>query len=230
VVTDVTKTLREEELLAWQRLVRVLSHEINNSLAPIKSIAGSLQGLAPQVRDDEARVDMTRGLGVIASRADALQRFMSGYARLARLPAPNRRPTDVAALVRRVAGIEARLAVVVEEGPACTIAADADQLEQALINLIRNAADASLAAGGGVTIRWAVSDPWLEWTILDEGPGISGTANLFVPFFTTKPEGTGVGLVLARQVAEGHGGTLALENREDRVGAVARLRVPIRAG
>ena len=220
VVTDVTRSLREEELMAWQRLVRVLSHEINNSLAPIKSIAGSLRDSAGP------DADVQRGLDIIASRADGLSRFMSSYARLARLPAPTRRPFDLGAVVRRAAGLESRQAVVVEEGPAVTVNADADQLEQALINLVRNAVDAVHDGGGAVTVRWDVEDRMVELQVLDEGPGISGTTNLFVPFFTTKPDGSGIGLVLSRQVAEGHGGSLVVENRPDGRGAVARLRIP----
>jgi PAS domain S-box-containing protein len=226
VVTDVTKSLREEELLAWQRLVRVLSHEINNSLTPIKSIAGTLRGVSDRAVSGEAHDAMTRGLDVIASRAEALQRFMSSYARLARLPAPARRPFDIGTIVRRAAGLERRVSVEVESGRELTVRGDPDQVEQALINLVTNAADAAADGGGGVSVRWFADGPWAEVQVLDEGPGIDGTANLFIPFFTTKPEGSGIGLVLSRQIAEGHGGSLALENRSDRPGAVARLRLP----
>ncbi len=228
VLLDLSRPLREEELQAWQRLVRVLGHELNNSLAPIKSIAGSLEDLVH--RDplpDDWREDMGRGLAVIGSRAAALSRFMEAYARLARLPAPKFDAIDLPSLIRRVAGLEHRLAVVLADGPAMHIQADADQLEQLLINLVRNAADASLATGGSVTVGWSVSGKILEIFVEDEGEGISGTGNLFVPFFTTKPGGTGIGLVLSRQIAEGHGGTLALENRIGKRGAVARLRLPV---
>lgn len=227
VVTDVTKSLREEELLAWQRLVRVLSHEINNSLAPIKSIAGTLQGVTERTVTGEARDDMARGLEVIASRAEALQRFMSSYARLARLPAPVRRPFDLGALARRAAGLEARVEVRVIDGPVVEVRGDPDQVEQALINLVRNAADATMETRGSVQVQWSSEGPWAEVLVLDDGPGVDGTANLFIPFFTTKPEGSGIGLVLSRQIAEGHGGSLSLENRTDQRGAVARLRLPL---
>lgn len=227
VITDVTKSLREEELMAWQRLVRVLSHEINNSLAPIKSLAGSLQDIAGRGSETaSSREDMQRGLDIIASRADSLSRFMSSYARLARLPAPTRRPFDLGTLVRRVAGLESKGPVQVEPGPPLEVMGDADQLEQVLINLVRNAVEATGPAGGRVTVRWEADDRTVEVQVLDEGPGISGTANLFIPFFTTKPDGSGIGLVLSRQVAEGHGGSLTLENRADRGGAIARLRLP----
>ncbi|MCC6319779.1 MAG: PAS domain S-box protein [Gemmatimonadaceae bacterium] len=227
VVTDVTRTLREEELLAWQRLVRVLSHEINNSLAPIKSIAGSLRAMSDQAPGAPgAREDLHRGLDIIEGRADSLARFMSSYARLARLPSPVRRRFDLGAMVRRAAGLESRLAVGVEGGPAIEIVGDPDQLEQALINLVRNAVDAVGPDGGRVCVGWRIDDRSVEIQVEDDGHGISGTSNLFVPFFTTKPEGSGIGLVLCRQIAEGHGGSVTIENRSHGRGAVARLRLP----
>ena len=228
VLADLSKTLREEELKAWQRLVRVLSHEINNSLAPIKSLAGSLQAvLDRQPRPPDADEDLQRGLNVIAGRADALVRFMSSYARLARLPTPQRNPVDVDAWVRRVAALETRLPIHVDAGPPLAIDADGDQLDQLLINLVRNAVDASLQTHGGVTLSWSRNNGMVEVRVEDDGPGIASGANLFVPFFTTKPEGSGIGLVLSRQIAEAHGGTIALENRRDAPGCVAAVRLPI---
>ncbi|HEV2147306.1 MAG TPA: ATP-binding protein [Longimicrobiaceae bacterium] len=228
VLADVSRIAREEERQAWQRLIRVLSHEINNSLAPIRSIAGTLQGLlgAP-ARPDDLDDDLRSGLAVIAGRSEALSRFMSSYARLARLPPPERAPVDVGAWVRRVAALETRLPVRVVPGPELTIPADGDQLDQLLINLVRNAADAALETGGGVEVGWREEGGRLEVCVEDEGPGLSETANLFVPFFTTKPQGTGIGLVLSRQIAEGHGGTLALENRDGARGTKARLTLPV---
>ncbi|MFN8573456.1 MAG: ATP-binding protein [Gemmatimonadaceae bacterium] len=228
VITDVTRALREEELQAWQRLVRVLSHEINNSLAPIKSLAGSLSGIVERngtPRDGSDADDLRRGLTVIGGRADALSRFMSAYARVARLPAPRRRPVDVGAWVRRVAALETRLAVSVVPGSDVTINADPDQLEQALINLVRNAVDASVETHGAVRVGWSVGPEFVDVAVTDDGPGLGGAANLFVPFYTTKPEGTGIGLVLSRQIAEAHGGQVQLESRREHSGAVATLRV-----
>ncbi len=227
MLSDLSKALREEERQAWQRLIRVLSHEINNSLAPIKSIAGSLQSLLTRDGDTEARdEDLTTGLAVIANRSESLSRFMAAYARLARLPRPTLRPVSVPAWVRRVAGLETRVSVAVAPGTDVTISADGDQLDQLLINLVGNGADASLETGGGVRVGWNVAGSHLEVRVEDDGPGIRETANLFVPFFTTKPEGSGIGLVLSRQIAEAHGGTLELENRDGASGCVARLRLP----
>ena len=227
VLTDVSRALRLEERAAWQRLVRVLGHEINNSLTPIKSLAGSLGELAarPTPPPDLAD-DLRNGLAIIAGRADALQRFMGAYAALARLPDPQRAPLAVDAWVRRVAALEIRRPVIVRGGPPVSIVADGDQLDQLLINLVRNAADAALETDGQVEIGWAVRDGTVEVAVDDDGPGVSGSANLFTPFFTTKRGGTGIGLVLSRQIAEAHGGTLTLESRAP-AGARARLVLPV---
>ncbi len=227
VISDLTQALSEQELHAWQRLVRVLGHELNNSLTPIKSIAGSLEAIvAREPLPDDWRDDMRRGLNVIMSRSDSLSRFIGAYARLAKLPRPQLQPLSVTDCVGRAVSFETRLPVQVEYGPNLTIQGDPDQLEQVLINLLRNAADASLTTKGRVTVGWQ-RDTMLEIWIKDEGPGLSSTANLFVPFFTTKPGGSGIGLVLSRQIAEGHGGALSLENRVDGPGCVARLRLPV---
>ncbi len=228
VIADLSRVLREEERQAWQRLIRVLGHELNNSLAPIKSMAGSLETLvsreplAPDWKDD-----MRRGLTVIGTRAESLNRFMAAYAQLARLPQPTARAVDVRAWIRRVTGLETRLAVDLQGGPELTIQADGDQLEQLLINLLRNAVDAAIETGGGVHVGWRSRNRHLEVWVQDEGPGLAGTANLFVPFFTTKPGGSGIGLVLCRQIAEAHGGSLTLENRRGASGCEARLRLPL---
>jgi two-component system, NtrC family, nitrogen regulation sensor histidine kinase NtrY len=228
VISDLTRELREEELDAWRRIVRVLGHELNNSLTPIKSIAGSLESLlGREPRPADWREDMQRGLSIIGSRSESLSRFMQAYARLARLPTPRLRPVDVGELVRRVALLETRLHVRVEGEAGLRVRADSDQLEQLLINLIRNAADASLQTGGTVSVVWSHAGSTLDLRIEDEGPGLPNTSNLFVPFFTTKPGGTGIGLVLSRQIAEGHGGSLTLSNRPDTRGCVARLLLPL---
>ena len=228
VLADVSRPLRDEERQAWQRLIRVIGHEINNSLAPIKSIAGSLESML--ARDDmpeDWNDDMRRGLAVIAARSDSLSRFTTAYARLAKLPAPRLDSVHVPELVRRVAGVETRLPVRIDEGPDLTIRADPDQLEQLLINLVHNAVDAALQTGGGVTVTWRREGRSFELWIDDEGAGLPNASNLFVPFFTTKPGGSGIGLVLSRQIAEAHGGALTLDNRADRRGCRAHLRLPI---
>jgi two-component system, NtrC family, nitrogen regulation sensor histidine kinase NtrY len=226
VLSNLSRALREEELKAWQRIVRVIGHELNNSLAPIKSISGSLTSLLQKdSRPPDWEDDMVRGLAVIASRSESLSRFMAAYARLAKMPQPKFQPIQIGELVRRVVGLETRMRVALNPGSEFTIQADADQIEQLLINLIRNAVDAALETTGGVRLQWQRSGGYLDIVIQDDGPGLSNTTNLFVPFFTTKPGGSGIGLVLSRQIAEAHGGTLTLENREDATGCEARLRL-----
>ena len=228
VLSDITRALREEELQAWQRIVRVIGHEINNSLTPIKSISGSLQSqLSRDHRSPDWEEDLARGLTIIGSRSESLSRFMTAYARLARLPQPSLQAIDVETLVRRVARLETRMPVAIRTGPPVTVSADPDQIEQALINLVRNAADASLETDGGAAVTWVRQPGHIEIQIEDEGPGLANTANLFVPFFTTKPGGSGIGLVLGRQIAEAHGGSLRLENRADARGCVAYMRLPL---
>ncbi|HLV94699.1 MAG TPA: ATP-binding protein [Candidatus Acidoferrales bacterium] len=229
LISDLSRALRDEERQAWQRLIRVLGHELNNSLAPIKSVAENLGGmLGRKERAPDWQEDMRAGLNVIAARTDGLARFMNAYARLAKLPPPAFRIVEVGACVRRVVGLERRLEVQLEMGPEVQIEADPDQLEQVLINLLHNAVDASLETGGGVRVGWAHTNGYIEVWVDDEGPGIPNSANLFVPFFTTKPSGSGIGLVLSRQIAEAHGGSLVLENRASHRGAEARLRLPTR--
>jgi len=228
VLTDLSQTLRDEERQAWQRLVRVLSHELNNSLAPIKSIATSLESSmvrSPRASDWEA--DMRRGLGIISGRAESLARFMQAYASLARLPIPKLRLLEVGAWIKRVAGLETRIQVKISLGPELAIQADPDQIDQLLINLVRNAVDAALETNGEVQIGWSRVASYVEVYVQDGGPGLTDTANLFVPFFTTKPKGSGIGLVLSRQIAEAHGGTLILQNRSRHKGCEARLRLPL---
>ena len=221
VVADISRALREEEAEAWRRIVRVLGHELNNSLAPIKSIATSVERLVSSDQlEDDWRDDVVRGMHVIGSRTEALTRFTRAYAQLARLPEPRKRDVRIREVISRVVALETRVRVAAA-GPDVVVRADEDQLEQALINLVKNAADVSKT----VAVHWRVVSDATVIAVEDEGPGISGTTNLFVPFFTTKPSGTGVGLVLSRQIAEAHGGTLTLENRRDGRGAVATMTI-----
>jgi len=229
VLTDVSRALSDEERQAWKRLIRVLSHELNNSLAPIKSIADSL--LALITRDPappDQREDLRKGLGVIASRSESLSRLMAAYARLARLPAPRLERVAIQDWVRRVVALETRREVTVRPGPNATIEADGGQLDQLLINLVRNAVDATLEANGAVEVGWETRNGQLDVWVRDEGAGLADTANLFVPFYTTKPDGSGIGLALSRQIAEAHGGALTLSNRAGHRGCEARVSLALK--
>ena len=228
VISDLTRPLREEELQAWQRLVRVLGHELNNSLTPIKSIAQSLELLVrTSPRPEDWEEDMGRGLNVISTRSESLSRFMSSYARLAKLPPPRFAPVKLNELMRRVVTLETRMPIHFEEYSPLTVQGDADQLEQILINLLRNAVDASLETNGRVFVCREQNTTSVEILVRDEGRGLANTANLFVPFFTTKRGGSGIGLVLSRQIAEAHGGSVSLANAEEGGGCEAKLVLPI---
>ncbi len=244
VLSDVSRALREEERLAWQRLIRVMGHELNNSLAPIKSIAGSLRArLSESTLAAEERADFERGLGIIEARAASLNRFLQAYRQLAQMPPPVLKRSILSPLVTRVAGFETRIEVKVIPGPEVTVMADPDQLEQMLINLVRNAAEAVLegpptkSAGNdvsvptngfqpAVSIGWKVLDKAVALVIDDNGPGLLNPSNAFVPFYTTKPSGSGIGLILSRQIAEAHGGSLELTNRPDERGCRAKVLLP----
>ena len=226
VISDLSRALREEERQAWRRLVRVIGHELNGSLAPIKSMAGTLRKLID--RDPppaDWRDDARSGLTIIHDRSEALGRFMGAYARLARLPPPTPRLANFPATLRRAASLFGTR-VVLEAGPDVSLAMDADQIEQVLINLIKNA-DEAAGETGEVRVRWRSEGGQLVVEIEDDGPGLARTENLWVPFFTTKPGGTGIGLVLSREIVENHGGSIALDNRANARGCVARIALPL---
>jgi len=226
VAGDVSRLLRDEERQAWKDIIRVLSHEINNSLAPIASIAQGL-GSTLALPGPPPIEDIRDGLGVISRRSQSLQRFMDNYGRLARLPPPEYAPLEVEPWLRRIALLEERVPVKLE-GPAnAVVDADEGLLEQALINLLRNAGDASMPAATAVHVVWSIDERrQIKIEIIDSGPGIAEDAVLFVPFFTTKPTGTGIGLVLSREIIESHEGRLSVANRKDARGCVATIVLP----
>ena len=242
VLSDVSIALREQERDAWQRLIRVMGHEINNSLTPIKSIAGSLRSLlATHARSSETAEEdihsLERGLRIIENRAESLNRFIQAYRQLAQLPPPTLRPVSLHSLVERAIALETRVAVQLRPGPDIILELDPDQIEQLIINLVRNAAEAGLArfphgahpgerGASKVTVGWRLSPQAVVICVEDNGIGLTNPSNLFVPFYTTKPGGSGIGLALARQICEAHGGMLQLANRLDGPGCSAEIRLP----
>ncbi|MGE5294039.1 MAG: sensor histidine kinase [Solirubrobacterales bacterium] len=232
LLSDLTRTLHEEERRAWKRLIRTVRHEVNNSLTPIQSVADSLRVLiGRKPLADDWQEDVKGGLELIAERAEALDRFISAYSRLMHLPEPSFSQVDVAQLLRRGAGLETRMTVAVLAGRDVRIRGDRDQLEQLLINVISNAVEASLLSrpggDGQVTIGWQADGDGVEIHIDDDGPGLAEGVDVFVPFYTTKDHGSGIGLTLSRQIAEAHGGSLTLENHSGTRGCRATLRLPL---
>jgi two-component system nitrogen regulation sensor histidine kinase NtrY len=244
VLSDVSRALREEEHNAWQRLIRVLGHELNNSLTPIKSIAGSLSTLLAETQlDPQHRRDFERGLAIIEARTASLNRFLQAYRRLAQMPPPAIKRVVLLPIVERVVFLETRMAVVISHGPDVMLLVDPDQIEQMLINLVRNAVEAALEPSLGdngssnpkngveapkpqVIVNWVVEDQSVVLTIDDNGLGLLNPSNAFVPFYTTKPAGSGIGLALSRQIVEAHGGSIELSNRNGTRGCHVQVRLP----
>jgi len=236
VLSDVSRALRDEERSAWQRLIRVLGHELNNSLAPIMSIAGSLATRLPQLDLPEVvKSDYQRGLDIIESRTGALHRFLQSYRRLATMPSPKLQQVEMRPLAERVAILETRLPVHIAPGPDVVLMIDPDLIEQMLINLIRNAVDSALeqaqavpGAEPEVLLRWQQDNGNVSLMVQDNGIGLLNPSNAFVPFYTTKQGGSGIGLVLSQQIAEAHGGSIELANRKDTRGCIVTVQLPNR--
>lgn len=224
IVSDLSRALRDEERRAWQRLIRVVGHEVNNSLTPIKSLSTTLADMLRAGRSDGP--EMIEALGLIQDRADSLVRFVATYSQLARLPAPSRQATDLRTLAARLIATSPFEGVVLEAPEGMVLDLDAGQVEQVLINLLKNAVEAA-SSTRAVLVRIHRTPAAVTIEIVDDGPGIANPENLFVPFFTTKPDGSGIGLALSRQIIEAHGGTLTLDNREAAAGAVATVTLPV---
>jgi PAS domain S-box-containing protein len=231
-ITDIRTLLRSEERKAWQDLVRVISHEINNSLSPIASISQTLQRLLERdAQYADVIGNLREGLGIISERAKGLSQFVDSYKQLAKLPEPQTQPLSIRLLVEKIVALFNHQPITIEAERDFILQLDPVQFEQVLINLIKNAVESTALAnpnnpGSTITIRWAVSRQFFKLDICDQGSGISNPDNLFVPFYSTKKQGSGIGLVLCRQIIEAHNGRLTLSN-QNAGGCCASIELPL---
>lgn len=225
--TDLKNPLREEERMAWKRLIRVMGHELNNSLTPIISLTNSLKTRIPSSGMDERNAeDFGEALDIVASRATHLGNFVQSYARLAKLPEPKREAVPLGRLLSRVANLENNSRIIFADDAECVINVDPAQVENLFINIIKNAMEAMGDGDGKVRISWKRQSTEVTVWVDDEGPGLTAEENLFVPFFSTKPNGNGIGLIFCREIAEANGGSIELKNREGG-GCRARIVLPL---
>lgn len=225
-LTNVSSILRLEERKAWRNLVRVLSHEINNSLTPLKSFSNSLKTQIEKRETDEIlKQELLDGVAVIGNRANSLAEFVQSYQKIARMPEPDKKPTDFQTLVNSLVKLFHDNPINLQ-GDSLVLPIDASQIEQVMINLIKNAVEASSAAQP-VEVSWRQEGSRLIVQIVDNGEGIQNLDNLFTPYYTTKPSGSGVGLVFCQQVIEAHGGFLSITNRHNRSGCEVSMSLPV---
>ena len=220
LLNDLSRALREEERQAWQKLIRVLGHELNNSLASITSVADTM---AKQKLVTEDKV-LKKGLSVITERTQGLQRFTEAYTSLAKLPLPKKVEVNIARLLNQAAELHGQQ-VTFELSSDIHACIDADQIEQVLINLVKNGLESGNTEPK-VVITAHQTKHRIVISIVDNGHGITNPENLFVPFYTTKVEGSGIGLYLCRQIIEAHQGKLSLQNRQDKSGCIATIWLP----
>lgn len=220
VLTNIEKVVNEAEQIAWQKMTRVLSHEINNSLSPIKSLAQSLVELFSKQSDNQSAIE---ALEVISSRSDNLMQFVNRYASLNQRFDVNIEPLNLLSLTNKVIALFEH-PVITED---CDISVSADEvlLEQVLINLIKNAIEAS-PEDSPVQVRAVQNKQTIDIVIEDNGSGIANPDNLFVPFYTTKDKGKGIGLALSRKMIEQQQGRLSLRNKTQGQGVEAVVTIP----
>lgn len=218
LLADIGKNLRQEELEAWQKLIRILSHEINNTLTPLKTSVAVMRRTLPRVvQAQEDQEDMIESLDIIDNRIDSLNRLVNDYGQMARLPKPNRQMASITDLCRHVIRSFEQQGVVLMKGDDIRMNIDPAQIEQVVVNLIKNAVEANHDVSR-VEVHLSKDENQTRLCIDDFGHGIENMDNVFVPYFTTKPQGSGIGLIISRQIIEAHGGSIRLLNHPDHDG------------
>lgn len=226
-ITNVSDILRSEERNAWQSLVRVLSHEINNSLSPINSISLTLKRFLDKNENIQDHKDnLLEGLSIIAQRSNNLKEFVNSYKQISQLPAPKQKLTSINKLVEKVILLFHKNTIAVVSIQEIELFIDPVQIEQVLINLIKNAIEASDTIAE-IIISGGIENAMFVLKIIDEGTGITNQDNIFVPFYTTKKQGSGIGLILCRQILEVHNGKLSLTNRKSKKGCKVSITLPL---
>ncbi len=226
-ITNAERLLVEQERKAWQSLVRVLSHEMNNSMTPITAISQSMQTKLSDLSTAIDRQSLKEGVNIINERAKSLTSFIASYSQLSHLPKPNKISVELFQVLQVTAALFPKLTTEIADSCRLTLFVDKQQFEQVLINLFKNALE---AMAGQASALLAVSVSSDEFNTLisftDQGCGIANFDNLFVPFYSTKASGSGIGLALCRQIMFNHNGQICISNRQEAQGVEVRLTLP----
>ena len=235
MLNNISQELQKNEQQAWQNIIRILNHEVRNSLTPISALSQNLLEM-PDLSPEQCQ----QAIKIIDSRSNNLLAFIDSYSDLAKLPQPTLQEFDLAELLQGIASLVQQ--VTINLSSPLIITADKGQIEQVLLNLIKNAKEAQLSKGNinkgpepnkDIEVQIFTTEQQVIIKVLDQGCGIANSANLFVPFYTTKETGSGIGLALSRQILSNHQGELRLTNRTDlanatnKKGAVATIILPL---
>lgn len=230
LLTNAERLLMEKERNAWQSLLRVLSHEINNSLTPISTISQSIEKKLLSNLDNKRTIEpesLLDGINIINERADTLSEFIASYSQLAHLPKPLFSTFNLYDMLNKLTLLFPQCEFTIDKSIDIQLTVDKKQLEQVFINLFKNAIDAmSSFEQKLIVITYRQDSQWQQIMITDCGSGVANVENLFVPFYTTKPNGSGIGLALCRQIMFGHNGQIKLTNNINKPGIEVRLSLP----
>ncbi|MEW6999174.1 PAS domain-containing sensor histidine kinase [Colwelliaceae bacterium BS250] len=227
LLTNAERLLMEKERKAWQSLLRVLSHEMNNSLTPIATISQSMQDKLQKNSEQLNSASLLAGISIINERADSLSTFIASYSQLSHLPLPNKSSFAFNTMIDNLAPLFPEGKIISDESCDIVVNADKSQFEQVLINLFKNGFEAMTAVDDKIiNVKCYQQGKWQHLAIIDHGTGIANADNLFVPFYTTKNQGSGIGLALCKQILFNHNGLIKLKNTSLHSGVEALLSLP----